>query len=85
MASVAFDSIFKSFGSTKVLHGISLDISDGVRAAVAEIDKGLPEGVHIRVTSDESTFIGGALRRGPLKRHLRQCDPCRAFSVAVPK
>jgi multiple sugar transport system ATP-binding protein len=29
MASVAFDSIHKSFGSTKVLHGISLDISDG--------------------------------------------------------
>jgi len=29
MASVAFDSIFKSFGSTKILHGISLDISDG--------------------------------------------------------
>jgi multiple sugar transport system ATP-binding protein len=29
MASVAFESIHKSFGSTKVLHGISLDISDG--------------------------------------------------------
>jgi multiple sugar transport system ATP-binding protein len=29
MASVAFDSIHKSFGSTKVLHGISLDIADG--------------------------------------------------------
>ena len=29
MASVAFDSIFKSFGTTKVLHGISLDIADG--------------------------------------------------------
>jgi multiple sugar transport system ATP-binding protein len=29
MASVAFDSIHKSFGSTKVLHGISLAISDG--------------------------------------------------------
>jgi putative ABC transport system ATP-binding protein len=29
MASVAFDSIFKSFGSTKILHGISLDIADG--------------------------------------------------------
>ena len=29
MASVVFDSIHKSFGSTKVLHGISLDISDG--------------------------------------------------------
>ncbi|HEX2200312.1 MAG TPA: sn-glycerol-3-phosphate ABC transporter ATP-binding protein UgpC [Burkholderiales bacterium] len=29
MASVVFDSISKSFGSTKVLHGISLDIADG--------------------------------------------------------
>ena len=29
MASVTFDSIFKSFGSTKVLHGVSLAIADG--------------------------------------------------------
>jgi multiple sugar transport system ATP-binding protein len=29
MASVAFREIHKSFGTTKVLHGISLDISDG--------------------------------------------------------
>src|SRR3990170_2116684 len=29
MASVGFDSIFKSFGSTEILHGISLDIADG--------------------------------------------------------
>jgi multiple sugar transport system ATP-binding protein len=29
MASVAFDSVFKSFGPTKVLHGISLSIADG--------------------------------------------------------
>jgi multiple sugar transport system ATP-binding protein len=29
MASVGFRDIHKSFGSTKVLHGISLDISDG--------------------------------------------------------
>jgi multiple sugar transport system ATP-binding protein len=29
MASVAFESIHKSFGSTKVLHSISLDIADG--------------------------------------------------------
>jgi multiple sugar transport system ATP-binding protein len=29
MASVSFDSIFKNFGNTKVLHGISLSISDG--------------------------------------------------------
>jgi len=29
MASVAFNAIEKSFGSVKVLHGISLDIADG--------------------------------------------------------
>src|SRR5262245_29234030 len=29
MASVSFSQIQKSFGSTKVLHGISLDIADG--------------------------------------------------------
>jgi multiple sugar transport system ATP-binding protein len=29
MASVAFHEIHKSFGKTKVLHGISLDIADG--------------------------------------------------------
>jgi multiple sugar transport system ATP-binding protein len=29
MAAVAFHEIHKSFGKTKVLHGISLDISDG--------------------------------------------------------
>jgi RNA polymerase sigma factor (sigma-70 family) len=26
---------------------------------------------------------GGVLRRGSLRRHLRQCDPCRAYRVAV--
>ena len=29
MASVAFNEIHKSFGSTKVVHGISLQINDG--------------------------------------------------------
>jgi len=29
MASVVFDSLLKSFGKTKVLHGISLQITDG--------------------------------------------------------
>src|SRR5204863_7659390 len=29
MASVSFESVQKSFGATKVLHGISLDIADG--------------------------------------------------------
>src|SRR5213593_148619 len=29
MASVSFQNIEKAFGSTKVIHGISLDIADG--------------------------------------------------------
>jgi RNA polymerase sigma factor (sigma-70 family) len=35
------------------------------------------------IRAELSVASGGALRRGPLKRHLRQCDPCRAFQVAV--
>ncbi len=41
----------------------TLDISRGVHAAVAELNKSLPEGVEIRVTSDDATFIGGALEK----------------------
>ena len=26
---------------------------------------------------------GGALRRGPLRRHLNHCEPCQAYRVAV--
>jgi multiple sugar transport system ATP-binding protein len=29
MASVSFSKLFKSFGKTQILHGVSLDISDG--------------------------------------------------------
>ena len=29
------------------------------------------------------TGRGGALRRGPLRRHLRQCQPCRAYRLAA--
>ena len=35
----------------------------GVRAAVDELNAALPEGVTIRVTSDDATFIGGALEK----------------------
>jgi HAE1 family hydrophobic/amphiphilic exporter-1 len=34
----------------------TLDISRNVRAAVAELDEVLPDGVTIRVTSDDATF-----------------------------
>ena len=39
----------------------TLDISAGVRAAVAQLQKTLPEGVDIRVTSDDADFVNGAV------------------------
>ena len=39
----------------------TLDISKGIQAEVARLNRTLPEGVHIRVTSDDATFINGAL------------------------
>jgi RNA polymerase sigma factor (sigma-70 family) len=35
------------------------------------------------IRAELAVAAGGTLRRGPLKRHLRQCDPCRAFQIAV--
>lgn len=39
----------------------TLDISDGVHAAVARLNQTLPQGMSIRVTSDDATFIRGAM------------------------
>ncbi|TFF23094.1 efflux RND transporter permease subunit [Jiella endophytica] len=39
----------------------TLDISEGVRREVANLNRTLPEGVHVEVTSDDATFINGAL------------------------
>ncbi len=39
----------------------TLSISDGVREAVTRIQAILPEGVDIRVTSDDATFVRGAI------------------------
>ncbi|MBX3598009.1 MAG: efflux RND transporter permease subunit [Rhizobiaceae bacterium] len=39
----------------------TLDISEGVARATAEIQKNLPEGMTIRVTSDDATFVEGAI------------------------
>ncbi len=39
----------------------TLDISDGMREAVAQLNAALPDGVSIRITSNDATFIGGAL------------------------
>ncbi|MEA3041713.1 MAG: hydrophobic/amphiphilic exporter (mainly bacteria), family, partial [Sphingomonadales bacterium] len=50
-------------GIVRQAQSNTLDISDGVQAAVAELNDALPEGVSIRVTSNEATFIGGALEK----------------------
>jgi len=39
----------------------TLSISEGVKAAVANLSSSLPEGTHIAITSDDAVFIQGAL------------------------
>ncbi len=39
----------------------TLSISDGVKAAVAELAENLPEGTHVAITSNDAVFIEGAL------------------------
>ena len=62
------DSVLRANGRTGIGMGIirqsasnTLEISQGVRAATRAIQAILPEGVDIRVTSDDATFISGAI------------------------
>ena len=62
------DSVLRANGRTGLGMGIirqsasnTLEISQGVRAATKTIQTILPEGVDIRVTSDDATFISGAI------------------------
>ena len=62
------DSTLRANGKTGIGLGIirqaqsnTLEISTGVRAAAQRIQAILPEGVDIRVTSDDATFISGAI------------------------
>ncbi|MCV0393926.1 MAG: efflux RND transporter permease subunit [Rhizobiaceae bacterium] len=62
------ESQLRANGRTGVGLGIvrqaqsnTLDISEGVRAAIDEIRPNLPDGVDIFVSSDDATFIRGAL------------------------
>jgi HAE1 family hydrophobic/amphiphilic exporter-1 len=62
------ESQLRSNGRTGIGLGIirqaqsnTLEISEGVRAAVEQIRPTLPAGVDIRVTSDDATFINGAI------------------------
>ncbi|MCB1470590.1 MAG: efflux RND transporter permease subunit, partial [Rhizobiaceae bacterium] len=62
------DTALRSDGKTGIGIGIiraaesnTLDISEGVRAAVAQLQTELPEGMTIKVTSDDAVFINGAV------------------------
>jgi len=58
----------RSDGKTGIGMGIvrqaesnTLDISEGVKAAVAKLQQGLPEGMSIKITSDDAVFVNGAV------------------------
>ncbi|TIX36793.1 MAG: efflux RND transporter permease subunit, partial [Mesorhizobium sp.] len=58
----------RSNGKTGIGLGIirqaesnTLDISTGVRAAVAALQADLPQGMSIKVTSDDAVFVNGAV------------------------
>ena len=58
----------RSDGKTGIGLGIirqaqsnTLDISEGVRAAAAKIQQNLPEGMGIRINSDDAIFVKGAI------------------------
>ncbi|MCX8569713.1 MULTISPECIES: efflux RND transporter permease subunit [Hyphomicrobiales] len=48
-------------GIVRQAQSSTLDISKGVRAAAEKIQQTLPEGMSIRVTSDDATFVQGAI------------------------
>ncbi|MFD1197888.1 efflux RND transporter permease subunit [Brucella gallinifaecis] len=61
-------SAVRSNGKTAIGLGIvrqaqsnTLDISEGIRAAVANLKNTLPPGVSVTVTSDDANFINGAI------------------------
>ena len=62
------DSTLRANGKTGIGMGIirqaksnTLEISQGVRQAAADLQTILPDGVEIRVTGDDATFIAGAI------------------------
>jgi hydrophobic/amphiphilic exporter-1 (mainly G- bacteria), HAE1 family len=73
VASVVFssgsaNSGLRSDGKSGIGLGIvrqaqsnTMNISDGIKAAVEDLKDSLPPGVNVRISSDESVFIAGAL------------------------
>ena len=48
-------------GIVRQAQSNTLDISQGIRLAVENLNKTLPPGVHIAITSDDASFINGAI------------------------
>ena len=48
-------------GIVRAAESNTLDISNGVKAAVAKLQEGLPKGMGIKVTSDDAVFVNGAV------------------------
>ena len=48
-------------GIVRQAQSNTLDISEGIRSAVGNLNKTLPEGVQITITSDDASFIKGAI------------------------
>ena len=48
-------------GIVRQAQSNTLDISEGIRSAVDNLNKTLPEGVQITITSDDASFIKGAI------------------------
>ena len=74
----------RSDGKTGIGLGIirqaqsnTLDISDGMRAAVERSQQTLPEGIAIRVTSDDAIFIDGAIHEVEIALGLSVSIVCR--------
>ena len=50
-----------ALGILRQAQSNTIQISDGVRAAVAELSQALPDGVTLQIRSDEAVFIRGAI------------------------
>ena len=82
--------LFELGGLSQAEIASAIDVPAGkVKALVFQARTELMAERDARLASCESireelaVARGGALRRGPLKRHLRQCEPCDAFRAAI--
>ena len=73
-------------GIVRAAESNTLDISDGVKAAIGKIQENLPQGMTIKVTSDDAVFVRGAVHEveialGARKLLQEKGRPTRVVSV----